>query len=335
MDQWPPSSNSSHSIGLFAWQIIGITILWFDIAITFSDEVRLIWRRPKSISTVLFFANRYLVALTNFALLPGLLITWNSVSGCQTFQWFRHAILCVSHVTVMIILILRTYAIYGCNRKILAVLSGFALGIGVFLVYFLSVNGKTLARLLNSEDWQLPPSLDDQRTNGFVCIAEGAITPVSIAAMLFVFDLLVLVLTVYKTYGTAKEVRSLSGRLPLVTLILRDGSLYFLLMALAYLVNMTPFDSVLLMHDNISDLRRASPVSRSEGYLSGSFSVFANCLSVTLVSRFMLNLHEAAHTGVLSTRADESASIVSGIVFRDIHAHRPPYRADGELQLGP
>ncbi|KII90419.1 hypothetical protein PLICRDRAFT_38957 [Plicaturopsis crispa FD-325 SS-3] len=276
-------------------------------------------------------------------------MTWETESGCQTFQWFRHIILCVSQLVVMSILVLRTYALYGCSRKVFVGFGGLMLGIATVFVYFLSVSGKMLFQLLSSQNWQLPPSQNKQRTNGFACIAEGAISPyacahsratllprntapVSISALVFAFDFLVLALTVWKTYGTAKEMRSISGRLSLVTLMFRDGSLYFFIMALAHLANLTPFDYAILMDENSGGPRQDPFVSRGEAYLSGSFSVFANCLSVTLISRLMLNLHDAAHAGVLLTGADASASIISGIICRDIPTHHSVHRLEDASQ---
>ncbi|KII86291.1 hypothetical protein PLICRDRAFT_43883, partial [Plicaturopsis crispa FD-325 SS-3] len=79
--------------------LIGITILWFDMSLTFSDEVHLIWRRPKSVSSALFFANRYLLALVNCAVLCAMMLRWD-LASCEPFLWSRQIIQFVTQLIV-------------------------------------------------------------------------------------------------------------------------------------------------------------------------------------------------------------------------------------------
>ncbi|KII86290.1 hypothetical protein PLICRDRAFT_284327 [Plicaturopsis crispa FD-325 SS-3] len=96
---------------------------------------------------------------------------------------------------------------------------------------------------------------------------------------------------------------------PMITrLQLPSGSLYFIAMALLHLAN------ILLYWLDTPSWQYYPDVEGMSG--------LANCLSVALMSRLLLNLHEHAHAGVLSTGADTSASLVSGVVFRDIQVHR-------------
>ncbi|KAI0064854.1 hypothetical protein BV25DRAFT_1914014 [Artomyces pyxidatus] len=91
-----------------------------------------------------------------------------------------------------------------------------------------------------------------------------------------VFDLLVVGLTIRKTLQTRERMGrrlSFTGG-GLVDLVYRDGAIYFVVMALANLANILTF-------------YLAHPL------LKGVLSTFASCISITMMSRLMLNLYEA------------------------------------------
>ncbi|KAG0702183.1 hypothetical protein DFH29DRAFT_875351 [Suillus ampliporus] len=79
---------------------------------------------------------------------------------------------------------------------------------------------------------------------------------------LFLFDLLIFVLTVYRICKTRGFLRlSLVTRRNVVDIIFHDGVMYF----------------------------------------GGNMATFTSCISVTLISRLMLNLHKSIDTGIFST----------------------------------
>ncbi|KAF8206848.1 hypothetical protein K438DRAFT_449151 [Mycena galopus ATCC 62051] len=105
---------------------------------------------------------------------------------------------------------------------------------------------------------------------------------------LFLFDATILALTLLKTRST----RLLLGggeEIPLHMLIMRDGAMYFAAMAFANLANIITY-------------YLAGPLIR------GSLSTFANCVSLSMMSRLMLNLHAKANTGILSELNFEEAA---------------------------
>ncbi|KAJ7751502.1 hypothetical protein DFH07DRAFT_774746 [Mycena maculata] len=83
---------------------------------------------------------------------------------------------------------------------------------------------------------------------------------------LFVFDTIIFALTIYNAYST----RGRMGTMPLHKLIFRDGAMYFAAMALANLANIITFMPL----------------------IPGTLATFASCVSVTMVSRLMLNIHK-------------------------------------------
>ncbi|KAG1815238.1 uncharacterized protein BJ212DRAFT_1360530 [Suillus subaureus] len=50
-----------------------------------------------------------------------------------------------------------------------------------------------------------------------------------------------------------------------------------------------------------------------KGMMSGTLGAFTSCMSVTLISRLMLNLHKSIDTGIFSTLApdDESLTVIT------------------------
>ncbi|THH16612.1 hypothetical protein EW146_g4063 [Bondarzewia mesenterica] len=105
----------------------------------------------------------------------------------------------------------------------------------------------------------------------------------------FVLDMIIFSLTVARTYQH-RDVWTWSRGMGLrntglVRLVLRDGALYFVTMALANLLNILTF-------------YLAPPI------LKGVLSTFSSCISVTMMSRLMLNLHEAvvAPSTLVTTR---------------------------------
>ncbi|KAG1814698.1 uncharacterized protein BJ212DRAFT_1361505 [Suillus subaureus] len=109
---------------------------------------------------------------------------------------------------------------------------------------------------------------------------------------LFVFDLFIFVLTVYRICITNSFLRlSLITRKNIIDIIFRDGVMFFGVMTLSNMLN------ILTYYIGSVGLR-------------GSFSTFTSCMSVTLISRLMLNLHQTVDTGTFSTPTqDDSPSL--------------------------
>ncbi|KAE9398761.1 hypothetical protein BT96DRAFT_1019978 [Gymnopus androsaceus JB14] len=105
---------------------------------------------------------------------------------------------------------------------------------------------------------------------------------------LFCYDSILFGFTLYQTH---KSRRSSTGmghlRNPLVSLMLRDGAIYFAVMALANLANIMTF--------YLTGTRMLQP------FLRGGLSTFASVISVSMLSRIFLNLHSSAQTGIFST----------------------------------
>lgn len=98
---------------------------------------------------------------------------------------------------------------------------------------------------------------------------------------LFVYELLIFVLTVCMLCKTRGLSLGMSRR-TILDIIFQDGIMYFAVMTLINIPN-------ILTYYCGPDTTR------------GGLATFTSCMSVTLVSRLMLNLHKSIDAGILST----------------------------------
>ncbi|KAG2368653.1 hypothetical protein BDR07DRAFT_1390494 [Suillus spraguei] len=171
---------------------------------------------------------------------------------------------------------IRTYALYGRSRHLLAWL----LIILVALAGAASVG--TFGRF--SGNTIIFPGIGCYETY----TAETSIRLGLAWVALFVFDLLIFTLTVYMICKTRGLLRlSLLTRRNVIDTIFHDGAMYFGAMALFNIPNILTYYT-------------------GSGMISGTLGAFTSCMSVTLISRLMLNLHKSIDTGIFSTLAPDN-----------------------------
>ncbi|KAJ7487968.1 hypothetical protein FB451DRAFT_1226068 [Mycena latifolia] len=256
---------AKETILLNCTHLVGISLLFWDHLITLDKEIMYIWMRKKSSSSLWFFLVRYVALASNITVLLFSFMTL-SPKGCKHFSFVHQIVLILNQLLVGIVMILRTYALYGRDKRVLGsliIISGCILGVGAWAMY-----GQQSIPVTIYPGCHLGMSA----TSGY---------HISVAwAALFLFDSLIFGLTLFKTYSTRRQAGS-GSNLPIHMLIARDGALYFAVMALANLANIITF---------------WSPGTLVRGCLS----TFANCVSVSMMSRLMLNLHEKTSIGILS-----------------------------------
>ncbi|KAG1737416.1 hypothetical protein EDB19DRAFT_1909738 [Suillus lakei] len=196
---------------------------------------------------------------------------------------------------------IRTYALYHCSKRLLAWL----LVILVALAGAASVG--TFGRF--SGNTIILPGVGCYETYtaetyailfDVLCTCSQAVADLSVSlglawVALFVFDLLIFILTVYRICTTRGLLRlSLVTRRNVIDTIFHDGAMYFGAMALFNIPNILTYYV-------------------GSGVISGTLGAFTSCMSVTLISRLMLNLHKSIDTGIFSTPAqdDDSLTIVT------------------------
>ncbi|KZP23262.1 hypothetical protein FIBSPDRAFT_293447 [Athelia psychrophila] len=184
---------------------------------------------------------------------------------------------------------MRIYALYGRSRWIVVVflaLGGMAIGIGCWGAFSVP---PAMAIEIPLQYIGCNSTMEQTQANRFALAWSGELA----------FDALVFFLILYKSFVLRR-----SGNKPLMSMILRDGSLYFAAMTASNLAN-------------ILVILTAPPLAKGAG------TFFTNVISATMMSRLMLNLRDPrvieAHSrsGRTTERAAETALPVLTSVFTD------------------
>ncbi|KAK0454091.1 uncharacterized protein EV420DRAFT_1765901 [Desarmillaria tabescens] len=263
-------------------QIISLSFLYWDHLITIDDELRLLWSKPKTFGSYLFFTNRYLAFFGNITVAI-LGFTALSTTSCNKYALYRQILLVVSQIVVCALLTMRIYALYTCNIRVLM----YMLGSGVIL-FAVSC-------------WSLTDQKSDRWKDSGCHIGLSRVTAIRVATAweaLFIYDSMLFSLTFYTAYKNRTE------NIPLLYLVFRDGVIYYAAMALATLSNVLTFylAGVALLLCCITPMLTLL----IKLFLRGGLSSFASSVSVTLMSRLVLNLHQTTDTGVVSDNSDST-----------------------------
>ncbi|KAJ7624742.1 hypothetical protein FB45DRAFT_1060944 [Roridomyces roridus] len=253
---------------------ISFTILFYDFFLTLGMEISRYWRLEFSWATILFLCNRYITLLGNIPIVfqsfwttPGtpqkLEIYTDSVAQtCRVLSVYHQYFIIVLQTLGGVILIMRTYALYGRSKRILIFLLVLTLGV------IGGVVGSTIFSGKSSRDEMDVPLLigctyELTRRQGLGHAISWAVTAG--------FDLVVFALTLYRALSQRQQNRS-----NLLHVLLRDGCIYFGVMVLCNLANILTFVAVTSSH------------------VRGVATTFTNIASSLMISRLMLNMRDPA-----------------------------------------
>lgn len=252
--------------------IMANSILMYDHMMTLAEEVAFIWRRPKALSAMSFLVNRYFALLGN---IYGLFLAFMPIpnQSCSKYTIFRQLFIFFQQVIVCVILIIRTYALYNCDKRLLAWIT----------IIFVTLAGGASAGTFGqyATNLETSPGVGCFETYTVEASTRFGIAWLSILA----FELLIFVLTVHRTCKTRGLLRlSLVTRRNILDVIFHDGAMYFGAMTLCNIPNIVMYYS-------------------GAGVVKGSLGLatFTSCMSVTLISRLILNLHKSIDSGIFST----------------------------------
>ncbi|KAG2140692.1 hypothetical protein DEU56DRAFT_290150 [Suillus clintonianus] len=199
-------------------------------------------------------------------------------TSCSNYVLVGQVLLFCQQVFVCVILSLRTYALYGCSRRLLYWMA---------IIGLVSAAGGLVGSVGRDSN-----SATDGNCHEIYTAATSVRHGMAWVAML-VYELFIFVLTVFRTCKTKGFSRlSLISRRNIVDIIFQDGVLYFAAMTLINLPNILTY-------------------FLSSGVARGSLGAFTSCMSVTLISRLMLNLHGSIDTGIFSTPVQNDDSWTS------------------------
>ncbi|KAI9065137.1 hypothetical protein FKP32DRAFT_1675018 [Trametes sanguinea] len=246
--------------------IVAFTILYYDYLLTVFDEIEHFWKSAKvSAVSVLFVIIRYLgllgpvpFALEYFGHLP------EKTYGCRTLQTYHQAYAIASQAIVAIMLVIRTYALYERNKRILVLLIVTHVGGGIFCLISIVTN-------LSPAKTSIPLPFTFSTCDLSLTNQQGIHLALAWGAMLW-FDTTIFVLTFLRALRMR---RHLPGGL--LEMMFRDGTIYYGIMVAANVTNTITF-----------------LVTPSGSPMKGMSTTLTNVLSTTLTSRLILNLRHPA-----------------------------------------
>ncbi|KAJ3745835.1 hypothetical protein DFH05DRAFT_1524106 [Lentinula detonsa] len=306
-----------------------LALLYYDHLLTLDAEFQLIWKRSRSTSRYLFFVNRY------FAFFGNIPAAYSLFSTSLTLSRFVYIFMGSSSLNSLLqienlqlsfisplppnlhydhasysILTLRVYALYGCRKLFLACFLGvLALGTLISIILTIIIHSSASQITITSEGCRnvtqnLHSGASKLSLNQFDYIRPDFNIPQAMAIGwegILLLDTILFVLTLWKAYHNRLAMGTSRVGVSLFSVVVRDGTIYFFIIASLNLANIVSF--------------------YVPGNLPGNFSALVGCLSVTLMSRMMLDLHEAADTGIYTNRGNESTYVLSQDVWFD-RGHR-------------
>ncbi|KAH9023394.1 hypothetical protein EDB85DRAFT_2277903 [Lactarius pseudohatsudake] len=271
-----------------------VAILYYDYALTLSREVEYFWPNPYRTGWVssIFFLNRYFSVFGHIPIVIGLIPnkSCEPQNAWQTHHYKGYFGMALQ-LLVAALCSMRVYALYNKNNHILLALA--ALAGASIIVGFIAIATESDDVVI-----RVPPPIMpichlslglSEEGSSFLCIAWGG---------LLAFDVTVFVLTLYKAV-------KMGHNTPLIQKLVRDGSLYFVVL---FFVNLA----------NILTLHFAPTL------LKNSATPLTNVLSSTLISRLMLRLrsdriqhghHSLGTVETMDARFSSSLSELSSFWF--------------------
>ncbi|EMD37587.1 hypothetical protein CERSUDRAFT_154305 [Gelatoporia subvermispora B] len=251
------TTTADHLLAAKLYSLASCVMLFYDIALTFGDEVEKIWKQRFTGATVLWFMNRYLSPLGYIVIIVSFNDPNWGKSACNHYVLYPEALKIVTASAVGTIFILRLYSIYSRSNKILV----------CFTLLLLAELGTKIWAFTDGTALQLPPELVG-------CILTGKSAPgkriVYTWVAELVFDSIVFFATLYRTLSLYRSTH-ISEAQSLIGLIMRDGIMYFAVIFMSNLITVLIF---LLAPDDLK-------------VINASFSTLITSL---MVSRLMLNL---------------------------------------------
>ncbi|KAF7350302.1 hypothetical protein MVEN_01334300 [Mycena venus] len=263
--------------------LISLTILFYDFALTLSDEIRTYWGTHTTLASVLFYLNRYVSMVGNTVpiVVENLWTTGSDfdphkIRACRAVQTYHQYFSIIAQIFVAGLLIMRTYALYERSRRVLIFTTGIALTaviVGAYILFSGKGNSDTVNSVYVKVGCASGLDIVVSRRFGFGWVG------------MLVFDVAIFVLTTWKALALSREQR---GGQSLFTILVRDGSIFFFVMMASNGSNILTFFYAGL-------------------YTRGVATTFTNVISSVMISRLMLNLR--LHAVEPSMRTGESTTL--------------------------
>ncbi|KAJ7881934.1 hypothetical protein B0H13DRAFT_1891077 [Mycena leptocephala] len=221
---------------------------------------------------------------------------------CHAWNLAKKVLIILQSVLVGIILGMRIYAMYNFSKRVLIILCGAGLITFILAVWSTgktsipAVGEESVLRILNTINFKAHSAIHVDR---FLC------------------DVAVFGFTFIRAYRQPIKIPG-----SIISFMVRDGATRIIWNRALAFVNLA---NILMYYIQLGSSR-----VNGQSWIAGSLSAFTSTLSVTMVSRLMLNLHKAATFGIftdtqsMQTAAsfqsdricyDEEANIEKGLKF--------------------
>ncbi|KAI0353951.1 hypothetical protein OH77DRAFT_1406258 [Trametes cingulata] len=209
--------------------IIASSVLLFaDSIITFPDEVQRIWKRRFTGATAVFLITRYVavaerIVLVTSVFLPTLQDKVSLHISCVPVLRMDDALTDISYLMFGVFMMLRARGIWGEGWLPIAFLA-LLTPVRAAITIYIQANYTPIA-------FGIPLYGCGAAINLSAGLVHGLRSSVGVASRLsaLVIDLTVLILTWVRTIGIKRQSSRLGLHTPIVTLLLRDGTIYFLI----------------------------------------------------------------------------------------------------------
>jgi len=198
-------------------QFACLALVAYDIVITIDDELEHVWRQRFSLASILYLANRYFVLIESMLQVVTALDPWVSPATCKSLSllvevWSIPIIVTLTEG----ILVLRVAALYRNTRSVVIPL--------LLLLLFSFITSATLAGILSSDTIPVPSSLPSF-VGCFYGTTQNRDNALFSATWMpgLIVEVVLIILILCKT---VQHVRT-SIATPVLTIILRDGCMYF------------------------------------------------------------------------------------------------------------
>lgn len=243
------------------------TLIIYEHLITAAGEVRLLRERKFSNSGLIFLFNRY--TLLAFGIINAVYVyPWDTPISCEAMSMLYDILQIILYAVAAAFSALRVYAIN--DRDWLSAMLTLILGlppVAVNIFYTAIASYDTVSWIVGNPECNGGNDLS-QSTENKLTIATRTCATAS--------ELIVLIVIWSKTYKLFIQSRRNRWRLSLVTLILRDGTIYFVCLLALNVIQMA--------------------LELSEGPYFGVASEFIAMLPSILISRFLLHLRDVQHS---------------------------------------
>ncbi|KAL5485952.1 hypothetical protein ACEPAI_6996 [Sanghuangporus weigelae] len=207
--------------GLSCETVATLTVFIYDYLCTLEDERRLVWPSRWSLIKVVYFLNRA-IAFTSSFLLVDLLLIITDGESCKRHLYPTVIMAQMTFVIGEVVLFMRVYAIWFCDRRMLALL---------LAVYVPGVVGATYATI-HATTSAIATSLPELFGSGCVVVYQSTDFWICYLVLLFheTFMLVLILTRAFLSHGY-----SLSR---ILRMVVKDGILYYLCVLVTSLANL-------------------------------------------------------------------------------------------------